>query len=196
VGVALRHSAFWWLSTAFALSTLSSVALAVHLIPFLTNQGYQGSFAALTVSVLGGSQIPGRLLFGPLSSRLSLRLITAFLFSMMTVGLLILLGAPNPSMVLFGAALFGMGSGASSPARAGLVGEFYGITNYGTINGVMTLVLTIARSGAPVAMGILYTWTGGYIAVFWVLILSAATAVGAILSARRSSLHSASLVES
>jgi MFS family permease len=185
VRVALRQSAFWWLSTAFALSTLSSVALAVHLIPFLINQGYQGSFAALTVSVLGGSQIPGRLLFGPLSSRLSLRLITAFLFGMMTIGLLILLGAPNPGLVLLGAGLFGMGSGASSPARAGLVGEFYGITNYGTINGVMTLVLTVARSGAPVAMGILYTWTGGYGAVFWVLILSAATAVAAILAAQR-----------
>jgi MFS family permease len=125
-----------------------------------------------------------------LSSRLSLPLVTAILFAMMTSGLLILVAAPTAWMILIGAALFGMGSGASSPARAGLVAEFYGTTNYGSINGVMTLVLTAARSGAPVAMGIIYTWTGGYNAVFWVLILGAAIAVGAILAARKSPLHS------
>jgi MFS family permease len=188
VKTALRDVAFWWLSLAFSLSTLSSVALAVHLLPYLSLQGYPASFAALTVSVLGGSQIPGRLIFGPLSSRISLRLVTALLFTLMTAGLLILLAAPMPRLILLGAALYGMGSGASSPARAALVGEFYGIANYGAINGIMALVQTLVRSGAPLAMGFLYTWTGGYTTVFWVLILCAATAVGAVLAARKSSL--------
>ena len=182
---ALRNRAFWGLSIAFALSNLSAIALAVHLLPFLTEQGYPPVFAALTASVLGGSQIPGRLIFGPLGSRLSLRVITACLFAMMTGGLLILWLAPTTWTILIGAALFGMGSGASSPARAALVGDFYGITNYGMINGVMALVLTLARAGAPVAMGLLYTWTGGYTAVFWVLILSAAGAVVGILLTRK-----------
>lgn len=183
---ALRDSPFWWLTLAFTLSTFSAVALAVHLLPFLTRQGYPMTFAALTASVLGGSQIPGRLLFGPLGSRLSLRIITALLFAMMACGLLILLLAPAQWLILIGAVLFGMGSGASSPARAALVGEFYGIANYGAINGVMTLVSTFARAGAPVAMGFLYTWTGGYTAVFWVLILIAIASVGAILASRKS----------
>ncbi len=185
LGTALRNHAFWGLSLAFALSSLSAIALAVHLLPFLTQQGYPGAFAALTASVLGGSQIPGRLIFGPLGSRLSLRVITACLFAMMSCGLLILWLAPTTWTILIGAALFGMGSGASSPARAALVGEFYGITNYGTINGMMALVLTLARASAPVAMGLLYTWTGGYTAVFWVLILSATGAVVGILLTRK-----------
>jgi MFS family permease len=159
----------------------------VHLLPFLTGQGYPGSFAALTASVLGGSQIPGRIIFGPLGSRMPLRIITAILFALMTGGLLLLQTAPSPWLILLGAVLFGMGSGASSPARAALVAEFYGITHYGAINGVMTLVQTVARAGAPVAMGLLYTWTGGYTAVFWVLIVSAATAVAAVLAAQVSS---------
>jgi MFS family permease len=182
---AVRDQTFWWLSAAFTLSTFCAVALAVHLLPFLTKQGYPTAFAALTASVLGGSQIPGRLLFGPLGMRLSLRGITALLFSMMTTGLLILLLAPSSWLVLVGAVLFGMGSGASSPARAALVGEFYGIANYGAINGVMTLISTIARSGAPVAMGLLYTWAGGYTPVFWVLILCATGAVVGILATKK-----------
>lgn len=185
VGVALRNRAFWLLSIAFALSNVSAIALAVHLLPYLTQQGYPPAFAALTASVLGGSQIPGRLIFGPLGNRFSLRVITALLFVMMTCGLLILLMAPTTWLVLVGGSLFGMGSGASSPARAALIGDFYGIANYGTINGVMALVLTIARAGAPVAMGLLYMWTGGYTAVFWVLILSAAGATLGILATRK-----------
>lgn len=185
VSVALRDRAFWILSIAFALSNLSAIALAVHLLPYLTQQGYAPAFAALTASVLGGSQIPGRLIFGPLGNRLSLRMITAILFAMMAVGLLTLLVAPTGWLILLGASVFGMGSGASSPARAALIGEFYGLANYGTINGVMALVLTIARAGAPVAMGLLYTWTGGYTAVFWVLILSAVGAVNGILATRK-----------
>jgi MFS family permease len=182
---ALRDGTFWWLSIAFALSTFAAVALAVHLLPFLTNQGYAPGFAALTASILGGSQIPGRLIFGPLGGRWSLRLITALLFSLMMIGLLILSVAPTPWLILLGASLFGMGSGASSPARAALVGEYYGIANYGMINGVMTLVLTFARSGAPVALGFLYTWMGSYTPVFGVLILTAMVAVGAILLTRK-----------
>ncbi len=185
VGVALRDRAFWWLSIAFALSTFSAVALAVHLLPFLTRQGYSPAFAALTASVLGGSQIPGRLIFGPVGSRVSLRVVTAMLFAMMTAGLTILLVAPSAWLLLVGASLFGMGSGASSPARAALVGEFYGIANYGTINGVMTLVLTVARSGAPVAMGLLFTWAGSYTPVFGLLIGLAAGSVGATLATRK-----------
>ena len=65
---------------------MAAVAIAVHLIPFLTERGYPTGFAALTVSVLGGSQIPGRLVFAPLASRLSLRRMTAVLFIMMTSG--------------------------------------------------------------------------------------------------------------
>lgn len=184
VKAALRDQTFWWLTVAFTLSTFCAVALAVHLLPYLTRQGYATSFAALTASVLGGSQIPGRLLFGPLGKWFSLRVITAILFTMMTSGLLILLVAPTPWLILLGGILFGMGSGASSPARAALVGEFYGIANYGAINGVMTLISTLARAGAPVAMGLLYTWAGGYTPVFWVLITCAAGAVVGILATR------------
>jgi len=182
---ALRGANFWSLSTAFSLSVFAAVAIAVHLIPFLMERGYPTSFAALTVSVLGGSQIPGRLVFAPLGSRLSLRWITAALFGMMAMGVLILLAAPSGWLILVGAALFGAGSGASSPARAALVAEFYGVTHYGSINGMMSLAMTVAKASAPVGMGFLYTWAGQYAPVFWTLAAAALGAAGAILLAHQ-----------
>ena len=139
----------------------------------------------MIASVLGGSQIPGRLIFGPVGSRLSLRVVTAILFAMMALGLTILLLAPSPWLLIVGASLFGMGSGASSPARAALVAEFYGIANYGAINGVMTFVLTFARAGAPVAMGLLFTWAGSYTPVFGLLIGLAVASVAATLATHK-----------
>jgi hypothetical protein len=47
VGVAIRDHAFWWLSLAFALSTLSSVALAVHLLPFSPVKAIKGDLRRL-----------------------------------------------------------------------------------------------------------------------------------------------------
>ena len=182
---ALRGANFWCLSTAFSLSVFAAVAIAVHLIPFLMERGYPTSFAALTVSVLGGSQIPGRLVFAPLGSRLSLRWITAALFGMMAMGVLILLAAPSGWLILVGAALFGAGSGASSPARAALVAEFYGVTHYGSINGMMSLAMTVAKASAPVGMGFLDTWAGQYAPVFWTLATAALGAAGSILLARQ-----------
>jgi MFS family permease len=96
------------------------------------------------------------------------------LFIMMTSGMVILLFTPGGLAILAGAALFGAGSGASSPARAALVAEFYGVANYGCINGTMSLAMTLAKASAPVEMGFLYTWTGQYAPVFWTLAVASA----------------------
>lgn len=178
---ALRRADFWWLATAFALSVMASVALSVHLLPFLAEEGHPAAFAALVASVLGGSQIPGRLVFGPLCSRFSLRITTAVLFAVMTTGIVILFLAPVGWLVILGAICFGAGSGASSPARAALVADLYGVTHYGSISGVIALVQTGAKTLAPVGMGLLYTWWGSYAPVFWTLAATGVGAVGSIL---------------
>jgi MFS family permease len=178
---AMQGAAFWWLSSAFSLSVFAAIALAVHLLPYLNERGYAPSFAALVASVLGGSQIPGRLVFGPLNSQFSLRMTTAALFAMMTAGVIILYLAPTGWMLLLGAMLFGAGSGASSPARAGLVAELYGNAHYGSISGVIALAQTVAKTIAPLGMGLLYTWWGGYAPVFVTLVAVSAGAVGSIL---------------
>ena len=181
VGEALRSANFWWISNAFSLSVFAAVTLSVHLLPFLTERGYSAGFAAGVASVLGGSQIPGRLVFGPIANRLSLRVTTALLFVSMTAGVLILFFAPTGWLTLVGAVLFGSGSGASSPARAALVAEIYGVKNYGSINGFIALAQTVAKAIAPVGMGLLYTWWGGYAPVFWTLAAASLGAVGSIL---------------
>lgn len=178
---AVQERAFWWLAAAFALSAFASIAITIYLIPYLTTQGFSTPFAAAALSLLGGSQIPGRLIFTPLGNRISRQLLTAVLFSMQAAALFVLLTFPGQAGVLLFAVLFGSGAGASSPARAALLAERYGYLHYGSISGVQTLVMTLARSIAPISFGLLYSASGSYRPLLWLLLVISMMSVGAML---------------
>jgi MFS family permease len=184
LNAAVREGTFWWLAAAFALSVFTSISITVYLIPYLTAQGFSTQFAAAALGLLGGSQIPGRLVFTPLGNRVSRRWLTAILFSMQAVALLVLITMPDQTGVLLFAVLFGSGAGASSPARAALLAERYGFLHYGSISGVQSLVITLAKSVAPVGMGLVYGGAGGYPLLLWTLLVVSLMSVGALFMGR------------
>jgi MFS family permease len=59
MSAALRDDAFWWLSAAFFLSQLATAAMAVHLVPYLIDHGYEPAFAAVTAGLIGVMALPG-----------------------------------------------------------------------------------------------------------------------------------------
>jgi MFS family permease len=178
---AVRERAFWWLSLAFSCSIFAAISVSVYLIPYLTSRGFSTPFAAAALALMGGSQIPGRLVFTPLGNRFSRRLLTAVLFAMQVVALLVLIASPTQYGVVIFAILFGSGAGASSPARAALLAERYGARHYGTINGIQAMVLTMAKAIGPIGMGALSMATGDYGLFWWALTGMAVVAVTAML---------------
>ncbi len=66
----LRSQPFWLLTAAFFVATTTGIAMTIHAIPYLLERGYSPAFAAFAVGLVGFSQIPGRLAFGPLAGRL------------------------------------------------------------------------------------------------------------------------------
>lgn len=120
---ALRGMTFWWLTLAFSLTTLSSVSFTVHLIPYLIEQGYDATFAALATGSFGAMSVGGRLLSIPLGRRVSQHALTALLFVVQGLGLVVLLLGSGSASVWCAVALFGAGAGALTPARAGLMAE-------------------------------------------------------------------------
>lgn len=164
---------FWWLTLAFALTSFVSAAISVHLVSYLTGRGFVAENASLAVSVIGGSQIIGRLLLTPLSERFSQRWLIAVMFGMGSVALLILISQTSEVSVLIFAVLLGAGYGASSPARALLVGDLFGVAHYAEINGIMAFLLTFARAAGPTGAGLFLSFTHNYTAVFLFLMLLA-----------------------
>jgi MFS family permease len=165
---ALRSSSFWLLSAAFVLASLVTVAMSVHAIPFLLERGYAPGFAAFAVGLVGVSQLPGRLLFGPLSTRLAPHSATAAIFILMAAGGAIVVTAHATGLVIGGLVLLGMGNGMATLSRATLIADLYGAVAYGAIAGVAGALTTAARAAGPAAAA-LFVAAWGYTALLWTL---------------------------
>jgi MFS family permease len=183
LAAALRDRSFWWLSAAFVLATLATMAMIVHLIPYLTVQGYSRGFAASAAGALGLLGLPGRLVFTPLGSRVPRQLVTALIFVLQTLSLVVLLVVQSTAGVIAFVVLFGAGFGAITPARAALVADLYGPKHYGSISGVLAMCVTGARAVAPIGAGLLVTALDSYEPVLWALVAASAVAAVAALRA-------------
>jgi MFS family permease len=165
---ALRSAPFWLLSSAFVLATLTSFAMAVHAIAFLLERGHAPAFAAFAVGLVGISQIPGRLLFAPLATRLPRPAATAGVFFLIGLGVGIVVSASSTAAVVAGLVVLGMGNGMATLARATAFADLFGTGSYGTIAAVAGSMTTGARALGPVA-GAVYAGLLGYVALLWTL---------------------------
>lgn len=182
---ALHDPAFWWLAMAFALETLATVAVGVHLIPYLTERGDGAGFAAAATGMIGAAQVAARILATLLGHRLSQIALTGSVFALQAVALLVLMGWESRAGVLTAVLLLGAGRGVVTLMRAGLVAEFYGRTHYGAINGTLALFLTGARAAAPIGAGVVVAVTGGYEAMLWGMAAASMLAAGAMAAVAR-----------
>jgi MFS family permease len=167
VADALRDPAFRWLTLAFFLETFSAVAVGVHLIPYLTERGDGARFAAAATGLIGAAQVGARVVATVFGNRLSQVALTALVFALQAVALVVLMGWQTREGVLLAVLLLGAGRGVVTLMRAGLVAEFYGRAHFGAISGMLAFFLTGARALAPVGAGAAYTLAGGYDPVLW-----------------------------
>jgi len=182
----MRGGAFWSLTIALFLGYFISVAILVHLIPYLTERGFTAGFAALAAGLVGAMQIPGRALMLPLERRLPRSALTTGVFGLQALALLILPVAHSVAAVFIFVASFGMVRGMIPLVRATLVDEFYGPASYGTISGVVGFFTATAQALAPGGVGFLYDRWHGYSEVIWLLVAAAAVASISAFWAERS----------
>ncbi len=163
---ALRERAFWWLTLAFFCGTLSSVAVGVHLIPFLIENGYSPGFAAIATGAIGAMQVASRVVVTAAGSRWPHVPLTAAVFALQAAALLVLLVWRQPAGVIAAVIMLGAGRGAVTLMRASLVAERYGRAHYGAIGGALALFVSGAAALAPVGAGVAVGVAGGYTPVF------------------------------
>ena len=106
------------------------------------------------------------------------------MLALQTASLLVLLLVPTTTGVVIFVILFGAGFGAITPARAALVSDLYGTANYGSINSIVSLCLTLSRAVAPVGADLLFTLLDSYTPVLWTTVVVSALASVAALRAK------------
>jgi MFS family permease len=185
VGQALRHPSFRWLVIAFWLTTICTIAVGVHFLPYLEDRGYDATFAANLTGLIGAMQVLARLLMAPFGKRANPRLFAACMFALQPLSLLaLLLVRSTPGVFLF-VVMFGAQRGLNTIARPALLADLYGRAQYASIAGVLQFAISLAQAAAPVGAGAAYDLLHSYEPILWAFVVISALAVLAVLPARR-----------
>ena len=159
---AMRSRVFWWMTGSFAFDQMVFISIAAHSVPLLLERGFEATLVAGAAGSIGVMQVVGRVVFAPATRYWSLRRLAIATYTVRAVALVALwLGPGLMGLVVF-VLTFGLANGASTLARAGLVGEVYGVRHYGAINGAMTGVIALLQTVAPLLVGFLRSATGRY----------------------------------
>lgn len=175
---------FWVLTASFVGVTTASMATGVLLIAFLVDGGWTLGRAAFAGGTLGAMQLPGRLAFGPLSTRLSRPTLAATLFSFPAAGIAVLIAGGRGWSVWVAVVLLGFGQGTTTLLRATLFVDLYGTERIGALNGLSGTPITCARALAPLGAAVLVARTGTYTTGFAALFacsVGAAAVAAAVL---------------
>jgi MFS family permease len=182
VGQILRRPGFWPISAAFAFSAFTWVAMATYLIPYLISHHYGAPFAAAIVSIMGASQIVGRVMLLVVHRWLGDIWTVPSFFLIQTAGLGVLLLASVSWQVGVFAFLFGVGFGGSYPARATVVADRFGTSAYGQINGIIAFLMTLTAALGLVAMAGVTARFSTYDSAMILVMLASVIALAAIVS--------------
>lgn len=158
----VRDAPLRLLSFGLACGTLMTIAVTVHVVPFLELRGFSHEGAARLLGAAFAAQVPARLLLDPLRRRLHERYRLALVLVMQGVGVASLSLAPNPVALAAFVVLFGGGTGLSTLARASVVSDWYGAHGFARMSGLVALPVLGARALAPLLAAALYDATRSY----------------------------------
>jgi MFS family permease len=179
LGDAMHTTQFWWIATSFAVIWGCAVAVQIHLIPYLQDEGFSPAFAATAAGAIGLFKLPGRIVFAPLADRFGHRPTSIAIFVLHASGIAVLAMANSATGVWVFVVLFSAGNGALTLMRASLVADVFGLRAYGAISGTMAFVSQSAMAAGPLIVSLLVVAWGGYVPVYWVLaIVVTISAVG------------------
>ena len=167
---------------------LATFAIAVHLVPYLTDSGFSGATAAFALGATIGVSAVGKIAGGWLADRFgTLPIMRAALF-LGALSLTLLPAAATSAYLAGFVALYGIALGTYAAVIPALAMETLGGDRFGTLFGLLQLVAMLAAAAGPVTAGVLFDATGHYDEAMgiWIAALSAALLVALVMRPRSS----------
>ena len=153
------------------LFTFTILALVVHFVPIVTDQGVDPVAAAGLASLIGVFSLIGRLATGLLLDRFPASLVGAVVF-VLPVGscLLLLLAVDSYAALAIAATLVGLTLGAEIDVVVYLLSRHFGLKNFGGLYGGLLAALSIGTAAGPLAASATYDRTGTYAPFLWTVL--------------------------
>ena len=177
---ALNTRKFWLLLAGVTCAGFSYPSFMTQLIPHMQSVGWGSSQSTLVLTVLAGMALASKISWGLLSERLTARISFVIAISIMSSGVVLVTLAGSSVFVWPAIIFFGAGFGGIGPLMSLVVMETFGLRNFGSIQGVVAMVLTtVPVLIGPILAGSLFDLTGSYETSFW--IVSVIFAAGGLL---------------
>ncbi len=183
---AVRTPAIWLVIFAYGIANIGLGAMLLHLISFLTDQGYSRATAATLFSVLSWSALLSKAFWGTLMDRFHARFLSAvgFGISALSIIALLVLAPKSELLAVLVLAVYGLGIGGTVPLQETVWASYFGRTHLGKIRSIAMPFSIIFGAGGPLMAGILYDRTGSYTVAFCLFALFSALGLVLILLAR------------
>ncbi len=186
IGQALRTRSFWLLTSALILGWIGALAIIVHVIAYLDESGgFTEEGAALIAMGIPFGSLVGRVGFGWLADYLNKRSLLATAWTLQGLGILIFAAVHSPWQAVVFLVVFAPAFGGAITVLPTLQAEYFGLRAFGTIQGLMWGMATLAPLVGPIFAGAVYDMVDTYRPAFLIMGLSALAAAPAVLMTRR-----------
>ncbi|MFH1487709.1 MAG: MFS transporter [Pseudomonadota bacterium] len=166
LGQAAMMSQFWILGFSWLFLSLSMHLIFVHIVPYAIDTGISAMDASFILSLLGVSNILGRVVLGRLSDTLGRKSMAVTCAIIQIAALLWVIWARQSWMFYGFALLFGFTFGGSSTLITIFVGDIFGTRSLGTIMGVLTAGFALGAAIGPAVGGVIFDVSGNYSMAF------------------------------
>jgi len=165
---ASSHVHYWLLIAGFFVCGFQLAFITVHMPSYLSDNGFSGTTAAISLALIGFFNIIGSLISGALAGRYSKKWILCFIYASRAVVIAVFLLAPMTTTSIY---LFSIVTGmlwlATIPPTSGMVAQMFGLKYMGTLYGIVFLNHQIGSFFGVWLGGYFYDRTGSYDVVWW-----------------------------
>jgi len=176
---AFRTSAFWLLCGCNFVLAFAVFSIIMHIVAFLSDQGFDPKTAAGLLGLAVGVSVAGRLGAGLLADRFPKRIVMVLTMLLHALAVLCLLGVGSVGTMPTFVVCFGVALGGGAVLTPLLVGEYFGLRAFGKILGLTMIPATLGVAIGPVLTGWIFDVTGSYELAF--VMHLAVFLIGAIL---------------
>ncbi|MDO8458568.1 MAG: MFS transporter [Burkholderiaceae bacterium] len=167
-----------------------TVALPAHMVSLLREHGLGEAWVIAIPASIGAIQVLGRLLLFFFERHFDLHLANRLIPCLMPLGLVALLAAPwtgsaHGAVVILFVVLWGIGNGMLTIVKGTAIAEYVNREHVASLNGALGLPLALARSAAPLGLGLLWSPQSGYAVGLGVLLCLSLLGVGALVAAQK-----------
>lgn len=162
------HSGYWLLITGYFVCGFQTMFIGAHLPAYLSDLGQSDWLGATALSLIGGFNIIGCILWGLGGDRGSKKKLLALLYSLRAVVMLGFIMLPmTPVTVIFLSACMGLLWLGTVPLTTGLVVQIFGTQFMATLVGFTFLSHQIGSFLGIWLGGYVYDTSGSYEPIFW-----------------------------